>query len=89
MRFRRHVFVCENVRAEDDPRGSCGRKGSGEIRKALEAELKRHGLAKQVRANASGRSDGPTRMQRDAHSGCVCRAWRSRRTSGPAIGNAA
>jgi len=54
MRFRRHVFVCENVRAEDDPRGSCGRKGSAEIRKALKEELKRRGLEKQIRANASG-----------------------------------
>jgi (2Fe-2S) ferredoxin len=54
MRFRRHVFVCENVRAEDDPRGSCGRKGSAEIRKALKDELKRRGLEKQIRANAAG-----------------------------------
>jgi (2Fe-2S) ferredoxin len=54
MRFRHHVFVCENVRAEDDPRGSCGRKGSPEIRKALKEELKRRGLDKQIRANAAG-----------------------------------
>ena len=54
MRFRHHVFVCENLRAEDDPRGSCGRKGSAEIRKALKDELKRRGLDKQIRANASG-----------------------------------
>jgi (2Fe-2S) ferredoxin len=54
MRFRHHVFVCENLRAEDDPRGSCGRKGSAEIRKALKEELKRRGLDKQIRANASG-----------------------------------
>src|SRR5512139_3847413 len=54
MRFRHHVFVCENVRAEDDPRGSCGRKGSPGIRKALKEELKRRGLEKQIRANAAG-----------------------------------
>ena len=54
MRFRHHVFVCENLRAEDDPRGSCGRKGSAEIRLALKAELKRRGLDRQIRANSAG-----------------------------------
>jgi (2Fe-2S) ferredoxin len=54
MRFRHHVFVCENVRSEDDPRGSCGRKGSSSIRNALKDELRRRGLDKQIRANAAG-----------------------------------
>jgi (2Fe-2S) ferredoxin len=54
MRFRHHVFVCENVRPEDDPRGSCGRKGSSSIRNALKDELRRRGLDKQIRANAAG-----------------------------------
>ena len=54
MRFRYHVFVCENVRPPDDPRGSCGAKGSASIRAALKEELARRGLKKQVRANASG-----------------------------------
>ncbi len=54
MRFRHHVFVCENVRAPDDPRGSCAAKGSCEVRAALKAELKRRGLKGLVRANAAG-----------------------------------
>jgi len=54
VRFRHHVFVCENVRPPDDPRGSCGAKGSASIRAALKEELARRGLKKQVRANASG-----------------------------------
>jgi (2Fe-2S) ferredoxin len=53
VRFRHHVFVCENRRSEDDPRGCCSAKGSVEIRAALKAELKRRGM-KDVRANASG-----------------------------------
>jgi (2Fe-2S) ferredoxin len=53
-RFRHHVFVCENRRPEDDPRGSCGAKGSEAIRKALKEELKRRGLKGTVRANAAG-----------------------------------
>jgi (2Fe-2S) ferredoxin len=64
MRFRHHVFVCENRRPEDDPRGSCGAKGSEAIRAALKEELARRGLKKLVRANSAGCLDacalGPT-----------------------------
>jgi (2Fe-2S) ferredoxin len=54
VRFRRHVFVCENRRPPDDPRGCCACKGSEAIRQALKEELKRRGLKGQVRANAAG-----------------------------------
>jgi (2Fe-2S) ferredoxin len=64
MRFRHHVFVCENRRPADDPRGSCGSKGSEEIRGALKDELARRGLKGTVRANAAGCldacADGPS-----------------------------
>jgi (2Fe-2S) ferredoxin len=54
MRFRHHVFVCENRRDPDDPRGCCAAKGSEEIRTALKEEIARRGLKRQVRANAAG-----------------------------------
>jgi (2Fe-2S) ferredoxin len=64
MRFRYHVFVCENRRPAGDARGSCAAKGSEEIRAALKAEIARRGLGKEVRANAAGCLDacaqGPT-----------------------------
>ncbi|HEY6097932.1 MAG TPA: (2Fe-2S) ferredoxin domain-containing protein [Anaeromyxobacter sp.] len=64
MRFRHHVFVCENRRDPADPRGCCSAKGSEAIRDALKAELARRGLRKEVRANGSGCldscADGPT-----------------------------
>lgn len=64
MRYRHHVFVCENRRDPGDPRGSCGEKGSCELRQALKEELARRGLKKEVRANAAGCldacADGPT-----------------------------
>lgn len=64
MRYRHHVFVCENRRPDDDPRGCCAAKGSEAIRDALKAELHRRGLKKDVRANGSGCLDncaeGPT-----------------------------
>jgi (2Fe-2S) ferredoxin len=54
MRFRHHVFVCENRRDPDDPRGCCAAKGSEAIRAALKDEIARRGLKKEVRANAAG-----------------------------------
>lgn len=64
MRFRHHVFICENRRPEGDSRGSCAAKGSEAIRAAFKDELKKHGLKGQVRANAAGCldacADGPS-----------------------------
>lgn len=64
MRFRHHVFVCENRRDPDDPRGCCAAKGSCELRAAFKEEIARRGLKKEVRANAAGCldacADGPT-----------------------------
>ncbi len=53
-RFRHHVFVCENERPPDDPRGCCACKGSREVRQALKEELRRRGLKATVRANSAG-----------------------------------
>lgn len=64
MRYRHHVFVCENRRDAADPRGCCAAKGSEAIRQALKEELARRGLKREVRANAAGCLDacahGPT-----------------------------
>ncbi len=64
MRFRHHVFVCENRRDPSDPRGCCAAKGGEAVRDAFKAELARRGLKGQVRANAAGCLDacatGPT-----------------------------
>ncbi len=64
MRFKYHVFVCENRRDPADPRGCCGAKGSEAVRAALKDEIGRRGLKQVVRANAAGCLDacahGPT-----------------------------
>jgi len=54
QRFKHHIFVCENVRPEDDPKGCCAAKGSAEIRQAMKREIKQRGLRGEVRANQSG-----------------------------------
>jgi (2Fe-2S) ferredoxin len=62
--FTHHIFVCENIRPDDDPRGSCGAKGSTEIRAKFKEEIKKRGFKGVVRANKSGCLDqcakGPT-----------------------------
>ncbi len=64
MRYRYHLFVCENRRPADDPRGCCAAKGGEAIRAALKEEIARRGLKHDARANASGCLDacphGPT-----------------------------
>jgi len=63
-KFECHLFVCCNRREEGNARGCCNPDGSGALRNALKAELKRRGLGPLVRANAAGCLDqcelGPT-----------------------------
>jgi (2Fe-2S) ferredoxin len=63
-RFDKHIFVCENRRPDDHPKGSCGQKGSADIREKFKKRLKELGLNSKVRANSAGCLDacefGPT-----------------------------
>lgn len=52
--YEHHVFVCENRRPEDDPRGCCAAKGGAEVRTALKLAAKHAGLGKRVRVNNAG-----------------------------------
>src|SRR5215471_17440440 len=52
--FQRHVFVCINERAPDNPKGCCKAKGGVDVRDRLKAELSAHGLSKIIRANNAG-----------------------------------
>jgi (2Fe-2S) ferredoxin len=50
----RHVFVCINERAADNPKGSCKLKGGVDVRDRLKTELSARGLSKVIRANNAG-----------------------------------
>jgi len=52
--FSSHLFICGNQRAAGHPRGCCDSGGTGALREAFKAELKRHNLGPLVRANAAG-----------------------------------
>ncbi len=53
-RFEKHLFICENVREPDDPRGCCSNKGSKVIRQMFKKRLKELGLNSTIRANSAG-----------------------------------
>jgi (2Fe-2S) ferredoxin len=52
--YQRHVFVCTNERAADNPKGDCKRKGAEAIRDDFKKRLAALGLKGAVRANAAG-----------------------------------
>jgi (2Fe-2S) ferredoxin len=54
MRFRHHLFICENRRPEGSPRGCCAARGGEAVKQAFKAELARRGLSKEIRANSAG-----------------------------------
>src|SRR5688572_565356 len=56
-RFRHHLFVCENVRPPESPRGCCAAKGSGEVRARFKEELEKTGHKGLERANSAGSLD--------------------------------
>lgn len=53
-RYEKHIFVCENKRPADDPRGCCSAKGSIEIKAKMKERVKQLGLKPIVRVNSSG-----------------------------------
>lgn len=63
-RLDRHVFVCENRRDAEHPRGCCARVGGDGIRRALKKLVIAAGLRERIRINRAGCLDrceeGPT-----------------------------
>lgn len=54
MRFKKHIFVCTNVRHKDHPKGSCGGKGSESVVDKLRKKIAEIGLSRAVRVNSAG-----------------------------------
>lgn len=53
-RFEKHIFVCENKRPDNHPRGCCASKDSILIREKLKNRIKELGLQSKVRSNGAG-----------------------------------
>lgn len=52
--FERHLFVCENLRDPDNPKGCCQARGSVEIRQRLKVLAYEAGLKGRIRINSAG-----------------------------------
>jgi (2Fe-2S) ferredoxin len=52
--YERHLFVCENLRDPDNPKGCCAAKGGAEIRQRLKKLAFDAGLKGRVRINSAG-----------------------------------
>ena len=63
-RFQKHIFICNNQRKEDDPRGCCASRGSLDLLDHLKQRVHKCGLKGKVRVNKAGCLDaceyGPT-----------------------------
>ena len=53
-RYEHHVFICENERPPDSPRGSCIHGGAGNLKKAFKLAVTLNKLGDTVRINSSG-----------------------------------
>ncbi len=53
-KYEHHIFVCENARPEDHPRGSCDSGGRESLRDRFKQEVRARGLRSTVRANRAG-----------------------------------
>lgn len=53
-RFEKQIFVCENKRPQDHPKGCCFDKGGSQIREMLKKRLTELGLKSSIRANSAG-----------------------------------
>ena len=52
-RYEKHIFICENKRPPDDPRGCCFDKGGSEIKAKFKKRLKELGFKSDVSANTA------------------------------------
>ena len=53
-RFRKHLFICNNKRSEDDPRGSCSEKNSDNLIDYAKKRVQDLGLKGEIRVNKAG-----------------------------------
>jgi (2Fe-2S) ferredoxin len=53
-RYEKHLFICENKRGDDDPKGCCANKNSQKIKEQFKKRIAELGLNKDVRVNSSG-----------------------------------
>ena len=59
-RFQKHIFICNNKRSKDDPRGSCSERGSDDLLDYAKKRIHELGLKREIRVNKAGCLDACT-----------------------------
>lgn len=54
FKYKKHVFVCENIREDESVKPSCARHGGSEILQEFKKRLNELGLSKTIRPNSAG-----------------------------------
>ncbi len=52
--LKKHIFICENQREANHPKGCCADRGGKELKNALKLEITRRNLKKEYRINSAG-----------------------------------
>ncbi len=52
--YKKHIFICENLRDAESGKISCGQRQSAHLRSQLKEKLKQQGLHKSYRINSAG-----------------------------------
>ena len=53
-RFQKHLFICINERAPDNPKGCCSLRGSADLLDYIKGRVHELGLKGKVRVNKAG-----------------------------------
>ncbi len=53
-KYKKHIFICENVRGTGSPKQSCGLHGGKEIKAKMKSRIVELGLNKSIRVNTAG-----------------------------------
>lgn len=53
-KYKKHIFVCENIREEGSLKPSCARHGGSEIKNKFKSRLSELGLSSIIRTNSAG-----------------------------------
>jgi len=60
QKLQKHIFICNNKRSKDDPRGSCSERGSDDLLDYAKKRIHELGLKGEIRVNKAGCLDACT-----------------------------
>jgi len=53
-KYKKHIFICENIRDEGSAKPSCARHGGTELKEKFKNRISELGLSSTIRVNSAG-----------------------------------